>query len=326
MSLPKSRKTYTDNTIRIGVSACLLGQEVRYDGGHSYEPYVAETLAGPCELISVCPEAELGMGTPRETVDLVGLVDEPHMVATHTRKDWTGPMNRWSAKRARELAAADLCGYVFKRNSPSCGVFRVKVHQEQGPVKRKGRGLFAAEFSQRFPLVPIEEEVRLRDPQLRENFIVRVFALQRLRQIFAGRWQRNALVLFHARETELLQTHDPRAVQQLDQMVALMPHTKPAVFRDQYQAAFMAILAKSATPARHARVLNQLTKILVPHISRQEQRVLRDRITDFRQGHLPLLVPQTLLRHYAELHGVEELDFPSYLNPDPRERLLCNHA
>jgi len=313
-------------TIRLGVSSCLLGQEVRYDAGHSYEPFVAETLAAFFELVPVCPEAELGMGTPRETVDLVGSVDAPRMVGTHSLTDWTVRMNRWSGQRARQLGTDDICGYVFKRNSPSCGVFRVKVHPDQGRVRRQGRGLFAAEFARRYPLVPLEEEVRLHAPGVRDHFVVRVFALHRLQQIFAGRWRREDLITFHARETELLQTHDRSGLLRLDQLVAAMPRLRPAAFRLQYMSAFMGILARIATPAKHARVLQSLARYLKLHVTSGELRLLQARIQDYRQGHLPLQVPHALLRYYGELHGVDELCFPSYLNPDPREVMLRNHA
>ncbi len=312
--------------IHVGVSSCLLGQEVRYDGGHAYDPFVAQTLGNVLTLVSICPEDELGMGTPRETVRLVGEIDTPRMVGTHSVKDWTAPMNRWAITRARALAADQLCGYVFKRNSPSCGVNRVKVYPDQGRFRRQGRGLFAAEFARRYPLVPLEEEVRLQDPVVRENFVVRVFALKRLQQVFQGRWRKSDLVLFHDRETELLQAHDAKGLKQLDQIVALVTRTKPAVFRDQYMAAFMAILAKTATPRKHARVLRQLAGFLKPHLAKDEHQILKDRIEEYRLGKLPLLAPMTLLSHLGQLHNIDECRSPSYLNPDPRELMLRNHA
>jgi len=284
------------STIRIGVSACLLGQEVRYDGGHSHEPFLTGTLAGICELVPVCPETELGMGVPRETVDLVGSIAAPRMVATHTRIDWTAPMKRWSGQRARQLAALDLCGYVFKRNSPSCGVFRVKVHPERGRVQRRGRGLFAAEFARRFPLVPLEEEVRLQNPRIRDNFIVRIFALQRLQAAFGGRWRPAAIAAFHGRETALLQAHDAAGCRQLDQMVAAVKSIPRAVFRKRYQAAYMNILARNATPHRNARVLRHLATLVRAELPTGEYHTLQTTIADFQQGQLPLLVPITLLR------------------------------
>ena len=163
-----------------------MGQEVRYNGGHARDRYVVETLADHLTLVPVCPEEEVGMGTPRETVRLVGDSSAPRMVASKSGEDWTVRMNRWSTLRAKELAVEDLCGFVFKKNSPSCGVFRVKVYTDTGNLATPpGRGMFAAEFAKQYPLAPIEEEGRLHDPGLRENFLERVFAYRRLKDLFS---------------------------------------------------------------------------------------------------------------------------------------------
>ena len=312
--------------ISLGVSACLLGEEVRYDGGHTYDHFVARILGGTFNLVGVCPEAELGMGIPRETVRLTGSTTAPHMTGSQSAKDWTAPMNRWSGQRIRQLIDEELCGYVFKRNSPSCGVFRVKVYQDQGRVKHQGRGLFAAEFARRLPLVPLEEEVRLQDPATRENFTTRVFALHRLKQAFQSRWRRAAVVNFHARETELLLAHDRKASEKLDTLLATMTATKPAVFKELYMTAFMASLEIHATPAKHARVMRELAANLRPHLAKPEYKALLSRITDYRAGHSPRIAAVTLLQHYGQMFDLDELQFPSYLNPDPREVMLHNHA
>jgi len=318
--MPRQRPR--NQVIRIGVSSCLLGQEVRYDGGHAYEPFVAETLSGPFELVPICPEVELGMGTPRETVRLVGQIDTPRMVGTHSLQDWTAAMNRWSNCRVRQSDAADFCGYIFKRNSPSCGVFKVKIYPNKGRVRRQGRGLFAAEFTRRFPLVPVEEEVRLQDPRVREHFIVRVFALQRLRRIFAGRWRRDDIMAFHEREAALLQAHDPQGLKKLNDLL----NSTRATFGIRFQSAFMAILARPATTARHVRVLRYFVGLLGNHISVRERKLIADRIDDFRLGQVPLLVPQAIVQYSGARHGLATLQTSSYLNPDPRELALRNHA
>jgi len=166
-------------TIRIGVSSCLLGENVRYDGGNRLNSFVAETLAQKFELVPVCPESELGMGVPRETVDLHGSIAAPDMIGTHSRKDWTRPMNNWAQRRIRELAELNLCGFVFKKGSPSCGVFRVPVIQENKEPLLEGRGLFAMAFMAANPEMPVEDELRLEDPAVQKKFIDRVcvFAL-----------------------------------------------------------------------------------------------------------------------------------------------------
>ena len=312
--------------IRVGVSACLLGQEVRYDGSHARDRYVVGTLADHFDLVSVCPEEEVGMGTPRETVRLVGDLAAPHMVAPRSGDDWTTRMTRWSKGRVRQLGAEDLCGFIFKKNSPSCGVFRVKIYPEKGMPVRQGRGLFAAEFARRHPLVPIEEEGRLNDPGLRENFIERVFALHRLRALFADRWTRGQVIEFHAREKYLLMAHDPAGLKQLGQLVAAIKQHTPAAFRDEYMAGFMASLGRMATIKRHVNTLQHIAGYLRDDVSAAERQRVLAVIEDYRQGLVPLIVPMTIVRHYIELHDVPYVNRQTYLNPHPRELMLRNHV
>ena len=235
-----------DPGLRVGVSACLLGEKTRYDGEGRQDHWITDTLAGQVTLVSVCPEVEVGMGVPRETVRLDGDPKAPRMVATESGVDWTVRMNRYAKKRVRELSADDLCGYIFKAKSPSCGVARVKILDHRGRVRRIGRGLFAAAFARHFPLVPVEDEGRLQDPRLRENFLVRIFAWRRLQQVFAGRWRRRDLVAFHGREEDLLVAHNPRSWHELDQLVVGIADHTPAVFRDRYREIFMAGLGHPA--------------------------------------------------------------------------------
>jgi len=304
--------------LRIGVSRCLLGDAVRYDGAGARDRYLTDVLAEHFTLVPVCPEVEVGMPTPRETVRLVGEAESPRMVAPGSGTDWTDRMNAWAVRRSRELADDDLCGFVFKKNSPSCGVFRVKLYPEQGLPKRQGRGLFAAEFARRHPLVPVEEEGRLNDPVLRENFIERV--------LFAGRWKRGDAVAFHSREKYLLMAHSPKHYKALGQLVAAVAQHTPAAFRDAYMAGFMEALAVHATPRRHANALQHLAGYLRKVIGEPERKRILALVEDYRAGLVPLVVPMTLLRHYIELHDVPYVDGQTYLNPHPRELMLRNHV
>ena len=257
---------------------------------------------------------------------LVGTATAPRMVGSASQTDWTARMNRWSRRRARELGTEDLCGYIFKKNSPSCGVFRVKVYQEKGTPPQKGRGLFAAEFARQYPLLPIEEEGRLNDPHLRENFIERVFALHRLRRVFAGRWKRGAVVDFHACEKYLLMAHDPQGLKRLGPLVAAVAAETPARFRDRYMADYMAILTKTATARKHVNTLQHIAGYLRSQLSADERHRVLAVIEDYRQGLVPLVVPMTLIRHYIELHDVPYVNRQIYLNPHPRELMLRNHV
>jgi len=318
---------HSEKEIRIGVSSCLLGQEVRYHGGHARDRYVVETLSDHLTLVPVCPEAEVGMGTPRETVRLVGSAEEPRMVGSKTETDWTARMNRWSRQRTRELAAEDLCGFVFKKNSPSCGVFRVKVYTDKGHLAiPPGRGLFAAEFARCYPLVPIEEEGRLHDPGLRENFLERVFAFRRLKDLFTGSWKRGEVIAFHAREKYLLMAHGPQKLKELGQLTARIKDHRPAEFRAAYMARFMEIMALKGTVRKHTNALQHMVGYLRKHLSSEERQRVLAVIEDYRRELVPLIVPMTLVRHYIELHDVPYVGDQTYLNPHPRELALRNHV
>jgi uncharacterized protein YbgA (DUF1722 family)/uncharacterized protein YbbK (DUF523 family) len=313
-------------TLRIGVSACLLGQAVRFDGGHKHDRWLTGTLATYCELVPVCPEVEVGMGTPRESVRLEGDAGAPRLTAPRSGVDWTAPMNTWARRRARELAAEDLDGFVFKKNSPSCGLFRVKVHPDRGMPARGGRGLFAAAFAAAHPLVPVEEEGRLTDPRLRENFVERIFAFRRAKRVFAGRWTRGAVVAFHSREKYLLMAHSPRHYQELGRLVARIAAESPAAFRDLYLAAYLEALAVLATPRRHVNALQHVAGHLRGRVTDAEQKRLLAVIGDYGQGLVPLIVPITLLRHTIELLDVPYVKDQVYLNPHPRELMIRNHV
>ncbi|MFT5316077.1 MAG: hypothetical protein ACI9UK_001917 [Candidatus Krumholzibacteriia bacterium] len=312
--------------IRVGVSACLMGDEVRYDGSHCNDRYVTGTLAAHFALVRVCPEEEVGMGTPRETVRLIGDVEAPEMIAKGSGTNWTKKMNQWSRRRVRQLEKEQLSGYIFKKNSPSCGVFRVKVYHETGHTHKPGSGLFAAEFARHFPLVPIEEEGRLHDPSLRENFIERVFALDRLKKVFKGRWKRGQVIDFHAREKYLLMAHDPAGLKVLGQLAAAISTHAPTEFRDEYMSQYMKILTKKATTPKHSNALQHVAGYLRTHISPAEQKRVIAIIKEFQVGLVPLIVPITLLRHYIELHDVSYVNNQSYLSPHPRELKLRNHV
>lgn len=312
--------------IHVGVSACLLGQEVRYNGGHARDRYVVETLADHFELVPVCPEDEVGMGTPRETVNLYGEAEAPRMMGTKSRTDWTSRMNRWAAGRCRGLVADDLRGFVFKKNSPSCGVWRVKLHREQGGPPARTRGLFAAEFTRRFPLVPVEEEGRLHDASLRENFLERIFAFDRLCRLFTGRWSRGDVVAFHSREKYLLMAHSPRHYKELGRLVAAVAEHTPAAFRDRYKELYMEALTVKATTRRHVNALQHVAGHLKGVVEVAERKRVLAVIEEYGRGFVPLVVPMTLLNHYIELHEVPYVQDQTYLNPHPRELMLRNHV
>lgn len=262
--------------IRIGVSACLLGQEVRYDGGHRLNRFVAGTLARFATLVPVCPEVEVGMGTPREPVRLVRIGGEVRMVGRSSGTDHTEVMRRWAEARARELEAEDLCGFVLKKDSPSCGVERVEVHA-RGAVSRNGRGLFARALLQRLPLLPVEEEGRLGDPRARRSFVERVRGYRRLRDLFAARWTLADLVRFHAAQELLLRSRDPAAWRKLGRLVATARTRPRAEVAHRYRETYLRAVAMLATTGRHAGALRRAARSLEARLQPEERRERRTR-------------------------------------------------
>ena len=312
--------------IRIGISSCLLGEAVRYDGGHKRHAFLTETLGPFVEWVPVCPEVESGFGTPRESMRLVTTAKDVRLITVKTAVDLTARMDTYALRRVAELAAADLSGYVLKKDSPSCGLMRVKVYDGRGVATRSGRGLFAARLVEEFPDLPVEEEGRLADPRLRENFVERVFAYRRLRNLFAAKWNTGALVRFHTAHKLILMAHSPDAFRRLGRLVARARVLPAKDVRRQYTGEFMSALAVIATPRKHTNVLQHMAGYLKSQLDPAAKAELRSAIDDYHRELVPLVVPLTLLRHYVRLHDVPYLAGQLYLEPHPKELMLRNHV
>jgi len=317
--------TEKEMQIKVGVSACLLGQKVRYDGGHKRDRYVTDVLSDYFKFVAVCPEVELGMGAPREAVRLEGEVDKPRMVGTKTGADWTGRMNAFVRKRLEELAPVNLSGYILKKGSPSCGMERVKVYGSKGVPARTGRGLFGGALVKRFPLLPVEEEGRLNDPRLRENFIARVFAFHRLQGLFAAEFSRVAAVDFHRVHKYLLLSHNPEKYKEMGRLVAGIKKFTPSKFKEKYGELFMSAMSYRTTTSKNVNVLHHMLGFLKKDLVPGDKLYILDQIEDYRQGLVPLVVPLTLLKHYVEKFNIEYIADQVYLNPHPKELMLRNH-
>jgi uncharacterized protein YbgA (DUF1722 family)/uncharacterized protein YbbK (DUF523 family) len=314
-----------EGPIRIGVSSCLLGASVRYDGGHKRDRFLTDVLARYVEFVPVCPELEAGMGVPRPPVRLVREGAEVRLRETASDRDHTARMHGFARRRVAALRGLDLCGYVLKRDSPSCGMERVKVYAPGGPGRREGRGLFAEALLAALPHLPVEEEGRLLDPALRENFVERVFAYRRLRDLLARRFAPRDLVEFHTAHKLQLMAHSPEAYRALGRLVAGQKRER-ADLRERYQAGFMAALARRATPGRNANVLQHMAGYLRDGIAAPDRAELAESIHDYRRGLVPLVVPLTLVRHHARRLGVAYLLGQIYLEPHPKELMLRNHV
>ncbi len=314
--------------VRLGVSTCLLGEAVRYDGGHKRDRFVTDLLARFVEWVPVCPELEAGMGVPRPAMRLVrqGADDPVRLVEIASGQDHTRRMQRFAAQRVRALRALDLCGYVLKKDSPSCGMTRVKIYAEKGAPERKGTGLFAAALQEALPRLPVEEEGRLNDPRIRENFIERIFAFRRLQDLFRGRVSNGRIVAFHTAHKLQLMAHSPAAYRELGRLVADLKRVSPAEFRERYEAAFMAALSRIASPGRNANVLHHAAGHLKKRLDAPSRAELAELIHDYRDGLVPLVVPVTLLRHHARTHEVAYLQGQHFLEPHPKELMLRNHV
>jgi uncharacterized protein YbgA (DUF1722 family)/uncharacterized protein YbbK (DUF523 family) len=315
-----------DSPIRIGISQCLLGEQVRFDGGHKLDRFITNTLGQYFEWVPVCPEVELGLGTPRETLRLIQIEEGIGLVMPKSGRDWTRQMNEYAKTRVAKLADEDLTGYILKSDSPSCGMERVRVYAPSGMPTRKGIGLFAGELLQHFPDLPIEEEGRLSDPRLRENWIQRVFAYHRLRILWESKWTIGDLVEFHTAHKLVLLAHSPKAFTDLGRLVAAAKKKPRQELRQQYQTDFMAALKILATRGRNANVLQHMAGYFKKQMDDESRQELQDHITDYRQGYLPLIVPVTLIKHYVRQFGISYLAGQVYLNPHPKELALLNHV
>jgi uncharacterized protein YbgA (DUF1722 family)/uncharacterized protein YbbK (DUF523 family) len=323
--LEPSRLGTTGKTPRVGISTCLLGEPTRYDGGLKLDGIIKETLGRHLELVPVCPEVESGLSVPREAMQLEGDPENPRLFTRDSRIEYTERLLTWSRQRVEELENEDLCGFIFKSRSPSCGTARVKVHSAGGVVKR-GQGLFAREFMRRFPLLPVEEEDRLVDRELRENFIERLFACQRWQELLAQGPTRGGLVDFHADHKLLLMAHSPQYYREMGRLVARAEdYEAPALFA-RYGRLFMAALRLRVTPGKNANVLQHVMGYFKRQLTADEKQELQEMIEQCRRGLLPLLVPITLFNHHVRKHGVSYLARQWYLRPHPLELKLRNHA
>jgi uncharacterized protein YbgA (DUF1722 family)/uncharacterized protein YbbK (DUF523 family) len=315
-----------DRPIRIGVSACLLGQQVRFDGGHKRDYFLADVLSPFVEWVPVCPEVEVGMGVPRESIRLVRRGGEVRLIAEKSGVDHTDAMRTWSARRLRQLEKLELCGYVLKKSSPSCGMERVRVYGSSGMPTRAGRGVFADALLRHFEHLPVEEEGRLNDAALRESFIERVFAYRRLHGLFSGRWTRRNLIEFHSAHKLQLMAHSPAHYRELGRLVGECKEVSPAELRRVYQDKFMQGLERPATTRRHVNVLQHISGYFRDRLDDASRRELHQLIADYAAGLVPLVVPLTLVRHHVRHFGIDYLAQQLYLDPHPKELMLRNHV
>jgi len=319
-------KSRPGKAIRLGISSCLLGEEVRFDGGHKHDALLTETFGQFFQWVPVCPEMEIGLGTPRESLRLEGTAGSGRLIAPRSGADHTEAMQRWAGQRLEELAGLDLHGYVLKKDSPSCGMERVRIYDETGVAQRKGTGLFAAALLARFPTLPVEEEGRLHDMRIRENFIERVFAYARWRTFLETVPRAKDLVAFHTRHKLTLLAHDEKTYRQMGKLVAQAGGEKLRGIVNEYGTLLMQALKVHATARKHANVLFHLMGYLKRHLDAGDKAELAGQIENYRTQMVPLIVPITLLLHHFRRHPLDWVMEQTYLSPYPAELMLRNHV
>jgi uncharacterized protein YbgA (DUF1722 family)/uncharacterized protein YbbK (DUF523 family) len=317
---------YGNDGIRLGVSTCLLGEHVRYDGGHKLDRYVRDTLGAYFEYIPVCPEVECGLPVPREAMHLTGDPAEPRLVTVRSGMDHTDRMKSWGEQRLEELAQLDLCGYIFKSRSPSSGMERIKVYDERGNPSRASTGIWARMFMDRFPLLPVEDEGRLHDPKLRERFIEHVFVYSRFRHLQSQGPDPGRLVDFHTRHKLLIMAHSPELYREMGRYVA----AAASIPRQELLPGYLELLDRAmrvqTTVRKNANVLFHLLGYFKDSLTGDEKREFTEITQSYRQGYLPLIVPVTLINHFVRKYREPYLLRQVYLNPHPVELKLRNNA
>lgn len=315
-----------EGRIRIGISSCLLGEKVRYDGGHKLDRFLTDTLGQYVQYVPVCPEVECGLPVPREAMHLQGDPENPHLVTIRTGTDHTRKMQQWARKRVRELERENLSGFIFKSGSPSSGMERVKVFDKNGQPSRIGTGIFARAFMDRFPLVPVEEDGRLHDPVLRENFIEAIFTLGRWRRFLENRNTAGGLISFHTAHKLLILSHSRKHYDAMGRLVAGGGNGDLGSFFSEYEMMLVEAMRFKPTRKKNTDVLMHAMGYFKKVLNHDEKQELLEIIENYRMERVPLVVPLTLVRHYIRKYDQSYLKEQVYFHPHPLEVLLRNHV
>lgn len=304
------------NKIKIGISACLLGEKVRYNGGHTQDRFITDTLSEFFEYQPFCPEVAIGLGVPRETMRLVKTDQGIRSIMPKTGGDYTEQLSAYADEVIPTLD--QISGYVLKSKSPSCGMERVKVYDEKGmPSDVKGVGIYAERLQEKMPDLPIEEEGRLHDPLLKENFIKRVFVYHEWQTLVADGITADALIKFHARHKMILILHHYGESKDLGRIIAGVTDDTAPEIADEYIAGVMQTLKRMATRRHHGQVLTRIVGTINKQLDEAQKRDILDMINEYTAGELPLSAPVRLIRHYLTAIDDPYIANQSYLQPYP---------
>jgi uncharacterized protein YbgA (DUF1722 family)/uncharacterized protein YbbK (DUF523 family) len=315
-----------EQKFKIGISSCILGNPVRWNAGHKLDKYLTHTLGQFVEYVPVCPEVEVGLGVPRESMRLVGDAESPRLITFKSKTDHTDKMVRWARKRVKSLEKENLCGFIFKSDSPSSGMIRVKVYNDKGMPHKVGIGIFAREFMHHFPLIPVEDDGRFNNPQIRENFIVQIFTMKRWRDILTGKQSMGKLVDFHTRNKLLLLSHSQKHYRLMGKLVAEGKKLSLKALYGQYEQLLMDTLKLKTTVKKNVNVLQHLMGYFKKQLSADEKQELLEILEQYRKELVPLIVPITLINHYVRKYEQPYLKQQTYLNPHPMELKLRTHV
>ena len=308
-----------DLKLRVGISSCILGNPVRWNAGHKLDKYLTHTLGQFVEYVPVCPEVEVGLGVPRESMRLVGDPERPRLITFKSKTDHTDKMVRWADKRVKALEKENLCGFIFKSDSPSSGMIRVKVYNDKGMPHKVGVGIFARAFMNHFPSIPVEDDGRLNNPQIRENFIQQIFTMKRWREIDTGRANMGKLVDFHTRNKLLLLSHSQKHYRMMGKLVAAGKQLPISDLYRQYQGMLLDALKLKTTIKKNINVLQHLMGYFKKELSADEKQELLETFEHYRREQVPLIVPITLINHYVRKYQQPYLKHQTYLHPHPLE-------
>jgi uncharacterized protein YbgA (DUF1722 family)/uncharacterized protein YbbK (DUF523 family) len=308
--------------IPVGISSCLLGDQVRFDGGHKRHRFVTDVLGDYVQWVPSCPEVGAGMGVPRESIRLVRAGEGVRALGNRSDDDYTEGLARYSERRVAQLAPMRLRGYVLKKDSPSCGMERVRLYDENGVPARTGVGIFAERLMEQSPNLPVEEEGRLNDPRIRENFITRLFTYDRWLRLVESGPSPGDIVEFHTQHKMLIMAHSQPHYRHLGPLVARAGTTDMPTLVEEYEKHLMAGLRVIATPGQHANVLEHLAGWLKNDLGKEDKQELHDAIRQYRIGRIPLVAPLLLLYHHLKHLRDDWLDAQVYLQPYPAELAL----
>ena len=315
-----------NENFKLGISTCLMGESVRYDGGHKLDRYLVNILGKYIDYVPVCPEVESGFSIPREAFRLVGDPDNPRLITVRSKVDYTEKMVNWAKKRVIELESENLCGFIFKSKSPSSGYRNVKVYNEKGMPIKKGVGIFARIFTEHFPLLPAEDEGRLNDDRIRENFIERIFVMKRWRDYQEHNPNLGGLVDFHTKHKLLILSHSQTHYRKLGRLVAEAKKQSLANVLNNYLEILLNALELKTTVKKNINVLQHLLGYFKKNLSSDEKQEMLELIENYKNGYIPLIVPITLFNHFSRKFDENYLKQQYYLNPHPLELKLRNHV